>query len=502
MDALRGRLSQINKIEQDLVNRQHARSDQNRRTALIVAVASAAFSVVGILVGMLLLSRGLVRRIQLVEGRATELGAGTTLSETDPGRDEIGRLDSALYHASLLLLERDQARIAAIREANVATEEASRANTAKSEFLSRVSHELRTPLNAVLGFSQLLALKVTDPADRESVDLILQGGNHLLTLINEILDISAAEGGRMTLLIESIDVTDVLAEAVALMAPIAAQNDVVIGSVPAATDCVSADRHRLTQILLNLLANAVKYNRPEGTITFGVELPDADVVRILIHDTGIGISETQALNIFNPFERIGAERLLIEGTGLGLTLAKQLVEVMGGSIGLRSTAGVGSTFWIDLPASHSPATAPSVRPTMPSGPAGRQMTILYIEDNLSNMLLVERILGDSIARGEISLIPAQLGQLGLELGREHRPDLILLDLQLPDIPGAEVLRQLRLDPRTRSIPVAILTADARPDERERLLNAGAFAYLAKPIRVPELFRLVNRTVGTDQLNRD
>jgi PAS domain S-box-containing protein len=381
-----------------------------------------------------------------------------------------------------------------VTERELAKQAAEEANRAKSEFLSRMSHELRTPLNAILGFGQLLELEDDpSPAHHESVAYILQGGRHLLGLINEVLDIAQIESGKMSLSLEPVSVSEVLKQCVDLLSPMAIQRDIYLRSgtslVSTLPNCyVQADYQRLKQVLLNLLANAVKYNREGGSVSLAWETL-AEVAEggqrllIKVSDTGPGIETDKIGRLFTPFERLGAERSDVEGTGLGLALSRRLVEAMGGTIGVDSVPGQGSTFWVNLPLVDGPVEQLE---RFNSGDLRSDMlpnlthTVLYIEDNLSNLRLVEEIMKhDSTTR----IIAAMQGRLGLDLAHEHHPDLILLDLHLPDIQGEEVLRLLLEDPTTSSIPVLILSADAIPGQREKLLAAGARDYITKPFNI-------------------
>ena len=382
------------------------------------------------------------------------------------------------------------------REARAAAEAA---NRSKSEFLSRMSHELRTPLNAVLGFAQLLELAELTDEQREAVAHILKGGRHLLDLINEVLDISRIESGQLFLSPEPVLVSDLLRDVLDLIRPLASGRSasLVADGADRCAHYVLADRQRLKQILLNLLSNAVKYNRPGGTVAVSCGAPSDGWLRINVADTGPGIRPEHLAQLFTPFERLGAEQTDIEGTGIGLTLSRRLAEVMGGTLDVATTLGRGSTFWVELPLVEGPVQryerlgggAPTT--TQAGLPVGRRYPVLYIEDNLSNLELVQRVLA---RRHEVEVIPAMQGRLGLELAREHRPALVLLDLHLPDIGGDQVLQCLRDNPATAAIPVIILSADATPGQMQRLISAGATAYLTKPLDVRELLRLLDEAL--------
>ena len=377
-----------------------------------------------------------------------------------------------------------------------AREAADVANRSKSEFLSRMSHELRTPLNAVLGFAQILDLEELDADRQEAVDQILRGGKHLLGLINEVLDISRIESGDLALSPESVQVSDVVSETVDLIRPLAEQRSIQLHGERQACwgNYVFADRQRLKQILLNLLSNAVKYNRQHGAVTISCEHPDTTRLRIKVGDTGPGIRPEQLGRLFVPFERLGAERTDIEGTGIGLALSRRLAEAMGGTIGVESVPGEGSTFWVELPVVEGPVEryerleGNGAQPETVAPLDARRQTLLYIEDNLANLKLVQRVVAH---RADVEIIPAMQGGIGLDLAREHQPALILLDLHLPDIPGDQVLQQLRRHPVTAQIPVVVVSADATPGQRQRLLNAGANGYLTKPYEVQELLRIID-----------
>jgi signal transduction histidine kinase/ActR/RegA family two-component response regulator len=373
------------------------------------------------------------------------------------------------------------------------------ANKAKSQFLSRMSHELRTPLNSVLGFAQLLEIGELDADDRDAVEHILKGGTHLLDLINEVLDISRIESGDLALSIESVLARDVVAESIDLIRPLANGRGIhLVDRTATCVEYVFADRQRLKQVMLNLLSNAVKYNRLGGTITVACEHTTATRLRLTVADTGLGIAPDDLGLLFVPFERLGADLTEIEGSGIGLALSRRLADAMGGTLDLVSTVGSGSTFWIELPrvegAVERYERLGSGVPAEPQAASTEvRHAVLYIEDNLANVTLVQRIMAQ---RNDIELLPAMQGRLGVDLARQHRPALILMDLHLPDITGEEVLQQLRDDPVTRSIPVVVVSADATTGQMQRLQSAGATAYLTKPFNVRELLDTVTQLVGS------
>jgi PAS domain S-box-containing protein len=408
-------------------------------------------------------------------------------------------LDDDGAPSAVVLVSRDVTdRVELARSQRAAQQAAEDANRAKSEFLSRMSHELRTPLNAVLGFGQLLALDDLGEEQRESVDHILKGGRHLLDLINEVLDISRIETGKLPLSPEPVLVAELVEESVDLVRPLARQRSLNLVTDPAGScDCfMFADRQRVKQVLLNLLSNAVKYNRNGGTIALSCDT-DEHHVRVAVADSGVGMRPDQLDRIFTPFERLGAEQTDVEGTGIGLALSLRLAEAMGGTINVQSTLGEGSTFTLELPRVEGPVEryerlgGGQPAPEDATPPEARTI-VLHIEDNLSNLSLVERIMAQ---RSDIEVVAAMQGRLGLELAREHQPVLVLLDLHLPDMHGEQVLQRLRDDPETASIPVVIVSADATPGQVQRVLASGAAAYLTKPIDVRELLAQVDAAVA-------
>jgi signal transduction histidine kinase/ActR/RegA family two-component response regulator len=387
----------------------------------------------------------------------------------------------------------------ALRRTKEMAEDASRA---KSEFLSRMSHELRTPMNAILGFAQLLTMSQKDPLtaiQKERVKQIVKGGEHLLDLINEILDISRIEAGRVQISPEPVSIRESIQEALDLTAPLANNRNIQFQlQLNLATDAnpyVMADRQRLKQILLNLLSNAVKYNRPGGFVAILCEARPSDrgTWRISVTDTGPGIASENLPQLFIPFERLSADQSNVEGTGLGLALAKRLVELMKGQIGVESMLGQGSTFWIELPAAESQLDR--LQRTRGTGrlPAMSDTTrkILYVEDNIANFELIQQILADY---GQIELLWATDLETGLTLAHQHHPNLILLDLHLDGRDGGEVLRQLKANSQTAGIPVVMISADATAAQTERLLSMGALAYLTKPLDVKRFIQLIEETL--------
>lgn len=389
------------------------------------------------------------------------------------------------------------ARIKIEDELRKARFEADQANIAKSEFLSRMSHELRTPMNAILGFAQLLEMGDLSDKQLKGVNHILQSGRHLLDLINEVLDISRIESGRLTLSLEPVKISNLVNEILDIVQPLANIRNIIV-----LLDCredlfVKADKQRLKQVLINLINNAIKYNNEGGSITIRayevVSSLSVESVHIDITDTGPGIAEEFICKLFKPFERIGADNTTTEGTGLGLAVVKKLMDAMGGKIGVNSQVGHGSTFWLEFPCSDGRQDMTRIQevllsPDLPVITA--KGTILYIEDNISNIELVEQIL---VSQGnQINLVTEMFGRNALHKTLECTPKLILLDLNLPDIHGSEVLKLLQANPRTHDIPVVIISADAMSHQLENMTKSGARSYLTKPLDVKTFLKVIGQ----------
>jgi PAS domain S-box-containing protein len=365
---------------------------------------------------------------------------------------------------------------------------AEKANLAKSDFLSSMSHELRSPLNAILGFAQLMqsGAPPPTPAQRQSIDQILQAGWYLLELINEILDLALIESGKLSLSPEPISLADVLSDCRGMIEPLALKSGIGL-TLPRFDDTpfIKADRTRVKQVLINLLSNAIKYNRAGGTVEVFCTVNATNRTRISVRDTGNGLPPEKLAQLFQPFNRLGQESGSEEGTGIGLVVSKRLVELMGGDIGVESTVGVGSVFWIELHSTRAPrlaAASTELTALVPAPPhTGRPThTLLCVEDNPANLLLVEKLLE---RRPDISLLVARDGIRGIEMARAARPDVILMDINLPGISGLIALGVLASNPETAGIPVIALSANAMPEDIERGLAAGFFRYLTKPIKV-------------------
>ena len=407
--------------------------------------------------------------------------------EKDLQEQRADQLQQRSSHMELEMMRRSQE----IQESNRQLQAAS---AAKSDFLSRMSHELRTPLTSILGFGELLSLARLQPTEESYVTAVLHAGKHLLGLINEVLDLSSIEAGRLALATEAVAVEPLVADVQALLQPLAASHEVVIEPGPwrAGKGYVLADKQRLRQVLINLTANAVKYNRPGGLVTIRVLEQPGNRIRIAITDNGSGLTAEQQARLFVPFERLEAAH--VEGTGLGLALSRELARAMGGELGMRSRHGVGSTFWIELAGAEPSAVRQQevAAPYVTSRRYSRRRKVLYVEDLVANVQLVESIL---TLRPDVRLIPAMQGGMALDLARQHQPDLVLLDLHLPDMGGEEVLERLRADEATRHVPVMVFSADATEQHAEELLAAGAQGYLTKPIGVRELLEAVDGAFG-------
>jgi signal transduction histidine kinase/ActR/RegA family two-component response regulator len=365
---------------------------------------------------------------------------------------------------------------------------AEKANHAKTDFLSSMSHELRTPLNAILGFAQLVASSSPSPSvtQKRNLDQILKAGWYLLELINEILDLALLESGKASLSAEPVSLAEVMLECRSMIEPQAQRRGISMAFPQFETPLfVNADRTRVKQILINLLFNAIKYNKPGGAVMVECASGLAGRIRVSIKDTGAGLMPEQLEQLFEPFNRLGQHAGVEEGTGIGLVVSKRLVELMGGTIGADSTPGLGSVFWIELSSVGAPQLvfrqaeqAALARLQPPPGTPLR--TLLYVEDNPANLELVEQLVA---RRPDLRLLTANDGDLGIEFARLYQPEVILMDINLPGISGLEAMKILRSDPATAHIPIIALSANAIPRDIERSLQAGFFSYVTKPIKV-------------------
>ncbi len=437
-----------------------------------------------------------------------------TSREQDIGITETKQAASADHMATLL--QANEHLVVATIEAQKLTEQveiakvqlehakfgAEKANLAKSNFLSSMSHELRTPLNAILGFAQLLEAGSPTLTDTQNARLqqIIQSGWYLLDLINEVLDLAVIESGKLSLSEEPVLLFDVMHECQAMIEPQAQQRGIQLDFLPVdSTWFAYADRTRVKQVLINLLSNAIKYNREHGTVVVACTAPTPERIRISIKDSGAGLSAEKLAQLFQPFNRLGQEAGNEEGTGIGLVVTKQLVGLMGGSIGVESTVGVGSEFWIDLIRDGAPRLATG--PALPADPASKARentalrTLLYVEDNPANLMLVEQIIE---GHPHIRMLSARDGLLGIALARAQLPDVILMDINLPGISGIQALEILRKDPVTAHIPVLAISANAMQSDIQKGLEAGFFRYITKPIKVNEFMEALDLALDVSE----
>jgi PAS domain S-box-containing protein len=388
-------------------------------------------------------------------------------------------------------------------ELSRARSEAEAASLAKTEFLASMSHELRTPLNAILGFAQLLQRDRKTPLSErqlERVEHVLRGGEHLLRLIDDVLDLSRIEAGRVPVSLEPVELIDVLSDVKSTLDPMAtrAEIELVVLAPPADLPQVMADRTRFKQILMNYGSNAIKYGRPHTAVTFSASSSEG-FVRVSVVDEGLGIADDKHDMIFQPFQRAGQETGAIEGTGIGLAITKRLAELMGGRVGFESREGLGSKFWIELQSHAAAGVAPAVRrvsveqePSPLSVSDGHRYLVVYIEDNPSNIAFMEDLLTDF---AQVDLLTAPTAEIGIELVRARTPDVVIMDINLPGISGIEATLRLRQWPETEHIPVIALSAAAMIRDADRIHEAGFFRHLTKPVRVDDLARALNQLLA-------
>jgi signal transduction histidine kinase/ActR/RegA family two-component response regulator len=487
MDLLRSQVTALNAGPVASLTRQRDQITMLESAINRLNVAGLVLGLLAGLAGVALFTSGISRRIVAAAANADRLGQGVPLEPVAPSNDGLGRLAGSLVRAEQLLASREAQLTAARDEALSATQ-------AKNAFLSHTSHELRTPLNSILGFTQLLELSDLSDEDHDSAARILSAGRHLLALINELIDIARIESGDLSLSVEPVSVLPLVEEASDLLSPLAAERSIVIASHCANPALAAhADRQRFAQVLVNLISNAVKYNRHGGTITITCQEESASQASVVISDTGRGMRPEDLERVFAPFERLGAEQTEIEGTGIGLPLAKALTEAMGGQLTASSVLGEGSAFTVSLPRAPdvihaAPPDTERAAPAQPSVPAGATISVLYIEDNPANVEVVARFLK---GRGNARLHSVRSGRAGLDSAIRDIPDIILLDLHLPDLQGDHVLRELKAEPITAAIPVVVLSADATQGVVRRLLAVGALAYLTKPLDLAELGELLD-----------
>lgn len=386
-----------------------------------------------------------------------------------------------------------------------ATAVAEKANLGKSEFLASMSHELRTPLNAILGFAQLIESGSPPPTltQKRSLEQILRAGWYLLELIDEILDLAQIDSGKIMLSLEPVSLLEVMSDCLAMVGPQADKGGIALTCAPLESAYfIEADRTRTKQVLINLLSNAIKYNRQGGAVVVACTVVAPDSIRISIQDTGFGMTSEQQAQLFQPFNRLGRESGPVQGTGIGLVVTKRLIELMGGAIGVNSTFGEGSVFWIEFKLTTAPQfeiqeTGHRVPEPRPVSDGTSKRTLLYVEDNPANLELIEQLIA---RRTDLRMLSAADGNLGIEFARAHQPDVILMDINLPGISGIEAMKILRADPLTAHIPIIAVSANALPRDIKMCLALGFFDYLTKPIMLNEFVRTLDLALKTSESN--
>jgi len=485
LNQLRAHLDRMSLRESTIVNQDKKEVIYERKRNLRITLMAVIAGVVGSLIGVWLFTQTIVARVKTIRDSAIHLVKGEPLALPSISRDELGELTSELEHASQLLTQSAQ-------EAHLARVEAEEASAAKSNFLSRTSHELRTPLNAILGFAQILENDLPEGRQKDSATLIHNAGQHLLKLINEVLDISRIESGDISMSMEVIALNLLLEEAYHYLKPLEKVRDITIETHFEPDLKVRADRQRLLQVILNLLANALKYGPENTSVSFSAYRQQGQI-RVDVQDQGQGIPAALRSRLFTPFDRLGAERTVTEGTGLGLVLSKQLMDAMGGQIGVAEAQ---SLFWISLPetgqAIHNPlpqaeaSTALNARPAATTSHAKRH--ILYVEDNHSNQALIEAIMSK---HRHLKLHLAASLQESMVWLRDMQPDLLLLDLNLPDGSGESLIQHIQSSRQDlQATPIVVLSADALPDTIQRLNALGITHYFTKPLNVAAFNQLL------------
>ncbi|KAB7769863.1 ATP-binding protein [Xanthomonas sp. LMG 12461] len=481
LDILRAELRELRNYETAQLQVRTAKAQALRQRNLLITLCAAMLGGLGAVLAVAWFASSLSRRLRQLSANADRLGDGRPLAPQPPAGDELGQVAQRLQQASTLLAARAE-------EAQSARREAESANRAKTEFLSRSSHELRTPLNAILGYAQVLEMDLPGAAQRDHLQHILGAGRHLLGLITELLDIARIEADQLDLSPRPVPVRTALEEALGLVAPEAQARGIVLRPPQLPPEwTVRADPQRLRQVLINLLSNAIKFNRPGGAVWVSA-VPEGQSLALSVHDQGRGLTPAQVERLFTPFERLGAERSAIEGTGLGLALSKRLTEAMGGRIAVDSDPD-GSRFTIALPLDRPQAAAQPDLAVATTTAGGIQRQLLSVEDNPSNQALI-RTLVERRPHWRLHEA-ASLAQAHAHL-QQTTPDLILLDLHLSDGNGEDLLQALRAQPHTAAIPVVVISADATATTLARVQGEPVRAYLTKPLDVADFFSVLDR----------
>ena len=487
LDKLREEIEALNNEEALLAEQDQQEIFLQRQQNITVTLIAAIAGIIGSLMAVWIFSRTIVKRVRLLRDNAGHLARAEALDIASSSKDELGQLSDELEQASKLLAKN-------ISDALEARHEAEEASASKSMFLSRTSHELRTPLNAILGFTQLLEQDLPPGKQRDSVTLIKGAGEHLLKLINEVLEIARIESGETSLELTAIPINALLEEATHYISPIGKIRDIEIKSNIAPNLWAKANRQKLLQVILNLLSNALKY----GPVSSSVELNayrKQDRIVIEVQDSGPGIPAQLRERLFTPFERLGAENTKIEGTGLGLALSKQIMLAMHGSIDVAKDK---SLFWIEIPAttaSHISNTLNHNTDNKPSFKLSSNSSILYVEDNVSNRALVEAIIQ---RQQDLRIHSVATIKDAKRFLKDMVPSLILIDLNLPDGSGEDLVSHVKSKPELHHIPMMILSADALPETMERLKSAGVAHYMTKPLDVAAFSKKVRELIGSER----
>jgi signal transduction histidine kinase len=472
LDQLRKEIEALNAEEALLVEQDQQEIFLQRQQSISVTLIAAIAGIIGSLMAVWIFSRTIVKRVRLLRDSAGHLARAEALDLPSSSKDELGQLSDELDHASQLLAKN-------ISDALQARQEAEEASASKSMFLSRTSHELRTPLNAILGFAQLLEQDLAPGKQRDSVSLIKGAGQHLLKLINEVLEIARIESGEVSLELAPIALNNLLEEAIHYIAPIGKIRDIEIKSDLEPNLWAMANRQKLLQVVLNLLSNALKY----GPVNSAVQLNayrKHDQIMIEVQDDGLGIPVELRERVFTPFDRLGAENTKIEGTGLGLALSKQIMLAMHGSIHLAKDK---SLFWVEISACEANTDVskqPQQKEKSKQLNLSNKHSILYVEDNISNRALVEAII---LRQRDLRIHCVSTIKDAKQYLNELQPSLLLIDLNLPDGSGESLVHYVMSEPRLKNIPMMILSADALPDTINRLQAAGVAYYMTKPLDV-------------------